>query len=150
MKNGRIDLNARDYKKAHLMYINALLGFILLSAFTYSVTIMPLVKTFIAKLTQNNILLTMSDFISNISAYINKLFSYLGKNSIYILAFHIPSTYYRNAFIIPFLPANIQQMLFQNSPLSIFILTTYGILFSLAFAHILNSIKNLIIKRIHI
>ena len=144
MKNGRIDLNARDYKNAFLMYVNATLGFILLSFFSYVLNILPNIKF----LTLNTITQNILRYASTIFNYINNLFSFLGKNSIHILAFHIPSTYYRNAYIIPFLPQNIQQMLFHNSIISILLLTTYGIAFSIILSIIIKNIYKYIYSHI--
>ena len=164
MKNGRIDLNARDYKNAFLMYINAILGFILLSISTFFVDKLPeisdsLLNIFIGdnvSYIKNNKVLTNNEFTTNlvkivttISLKIKILFCFLGENSIYILAFHIPSTFYRNAFIIPFLPISLQQMLFHNSIPSIILLTSFGIIFSIIMSRIIKRLKFIIIKIIN-
>lgn len=164
MKNGRIDLNARDYKNAFLMYINAILGFILLSISTFIVDKLPeisdsLLNIFIGdnvSYIKNNKVLTNNKFTTNlvkivttISLKIKILFCFLGENSIYILAFHIPSTFYRNAFIIPFLPISLQQMLFHNSIPSIILLTSFGIIFSIIMSRIIKRLKFIIIKIIN-
>ena len=104
MWNGRIDLNARDYKNAFYMYVDAILGFILFAVFSYVVSLIPFIKT---------------------------IFSYLGKNSLYILAYHVPSVFYTGAYLIPFFPAAIRDILSRNSLISIFIMTSLGIAFSL-------------------
>ena len=104
MWNGRIDLNARDYKNAFYMYVDAILGFILFAIFSYVVSLIPFIK---------------------------KLFSYLGKNSLYILAYHVPSVFYTGAYLIPFFPASLRDILSRNSLISIFIMTSLGIAFSL-------------------
>lgn len=164
MKNGRIDLNARDYKNAFLMYINAILGFILLSISTFFVDKLPeisdsLLNIFIGdnvSYIKNNKVLTNNKFTTNlvkivttISLKIKILFCFLGENSIYILAFHIPSTFYRNAFIIPFLPISLQQMLFHNSIPSIILLTSFGIIFSIIMSRIIKRLKFIIITIIN-
>lgn len=164
MKNGRIDLNARDYKNAFLMYINAILGFILLSISTFFIDKLPeisnsLLNIFIGdnvSYIKNNKVLTNNKFTTNlvkivttISLKIKILFCFLGENSIYILAFHIPSTFYRNAFIIPFLPISLQQMLFHNSIPSIILLTSFGIIFSIIMSRIIKRLKFIIITIIN-
>ena len=109
MRNGRIDLNARDYKNALYMYIDAILGFIIFATLSYPISKIPI---------------------------INFIFKLFGENSIYILAYHVPSVFISNAFIIPYLPLPIGIMLLQNSIPSIMILTSFGILFSLIMAFI--------------
>ena len=74
MQNGRIDLNARDYKNAFLMYVNAITGFILLAYFSFVLTYIPIIKD------------ALSTF---------------GENSMYILAYHVPSSFLTHCFIIP-------------------------------------------------
>lgn len=151
MWNGRIDLNARDYKNAFYMYVDAILGFITFSFFTY---IIYIVSTFAKKRLDflNNNLFDDSLFkeIPNIFYTLlglpSKMFSYLGKNSLYILAFHVPSVFYTNAFIIPFLPQTIQELLSHNSIISILILTSLGIGFSLLVHIILQLVLSLFHK----
>ncbi len=140
MWNGRIDLNARDYKNAFYMYVDAIMGFIVFASASY---IVYLIHTFIQKQLNaiddgkknNSIWLYIPQriisFIYILSESFIKLFAYLGKNSLYILAFHVPSVFYTNAFIMPFLPQGIQELLSHNSIISIIILTTLGISFSL-------------------
>ena len=151
MWNGRIDLNARDYKNAFYMYVDAILGFITFSFFTY---IIYIISTFAKKRLDflNNNLFDDSLFkeIPNIFYTLlglpSKMFSYLGKNSLYILAFHVPSVFYTNAFIIPFLPQTIQELLSHNSIISILILTSLGIGFSLLVHIILQLVLSLFHK----
>ena len=114
MKNGRIDLNARDYKNAFYMYVNAILGFFIFASISYFVSLIPFVKS---------------------------LFSYLGKNSLYILAYHVPSVFYTGAYVIPFFPYAIRDILSRNSLISIFIMTFLGIAFSLLFSLLHKAIK---------
>ena len=109
MKNGRIDLNARDYKNATLMYFDAILGFIIFSVFAFIVSKLPLIKN---------------------------LFGVFGENSLYILAYHVPSVFVTNAFLFPHLPAIVIETLSHNSIISISILTLLGISFSLIMAFI--------------
>lgn len=147
MWNGRIDLNARDYKNAFYMYVDAILGFILFATFTY---IMYIVSLFVKekfncilnnKTIDSKFVIVLHRIILFVNFLIDfpiKLFSYLGKNSLYILAFHVPSAFYSNAFIIPHLPLAIRETLNHNSPISILILTTFGIVFSLLCSLILK------------
>lgn len=104
MKNGRIDLNARDYKNAFYMYFDAIIGFIIFAFFSYIISFIPLIKN---------------------------IFSIIGKNSIYVLAYHVPSYIVTANIILPLLPAEINTMLSYNSIFSIICLTSFGILISL-------------------
>lgn len=113
MHNGRIDLNARDYKNAFLMYVDAILGFFIFAILSFPFSKIPL---------------------------INNLFGIFGENSLYILAYHVPSVFVTNAFLIPNLPPIIGATLAHNSIISILILTSLGILFSLILAFIHKSI----------
>ena len=136
MWNGRIDLNARDYKNAFYMYVDAILGFITFSFITY---IIYIISTFAKKQLDNlnnnlfndNLFNGIPCFIYTLLELPTRLFSYLGKNSIYILAYHIPSVYYSNRFIIPYLPISIREILSHNSLISILIMSFFGIAFSL-------------------
>ena len=103
LKNGRIDLNARDYKNALLMYINAILGFIMFAPFPY--------------------------IISKIK-YINTMFSFLGKISLYTLAYHIPSNIVTYGIINPFLPISFNQILTSPNIISLTYFTLTALLFS--------------------
>ena len=147
MWNGRIDLNARDYKNAFYMYVDAILGFIVFAVFAYMISIFPpkkMVKSINSIASgANNTLLCILDFPKN-------LFSYLGKNSLYILAFHVPSVFYTNAFIMPFMPRIIRETLSHNSIISIIILTTLGIVFSLICSIILKKIHSFISHKLTI
>ena len=107
MFNGRIDLNARDYKNPFLMYIDATLGFFIFAIISFVISFLPVFKN---------------------------MFAYLGKNSIYILAYHIPSTFVLHAFILPHLSQNINIYLSCNSIFAIIILSSYSIIFSLIIA----------------
>ncbi len=104
MSNGRIDLNARDYKDALYMYQNAVIGFILFASFSYIISHIPIVRDII---------------------------SCVGENSIYILAYHIPASYITYNLIISRLPLVVRETLSTNSIYSIAFLTTLYILFSL-------------------
>ncbi len=154
MWNGRIDLNARDYKNAFYMYVDAILGFILFAIFSYiiySVSVyvnekgMSLLNV---NNTKNNVL---SQKIFRVLLFLvnapNKLFSYLGKNSLYILAYHVPSVYFSNRFIMPYLPSFIRETLSHNSIISILILTTFGISISL-FLSLINQSIDIIRKNV--
>lgn len=114
MHNGRIDLNARDYKNAFLMYIDAILGFFIFAILSFPFSKIPL---------------------------INNLFGVFGENSLYILAYHVPSVFITNVFLIPYLPPIVGTTLAHNSIISILILTSLGILFSLIMALIHKSIN---------
>lgn len=103
LKNGRIDLNARDYKNAFLMYINAILGFIVFSAFPY--------------------------IISKIK-YINTIFSFLGKISLYTLAYHIPSNIVTYGIINNYIPSVMHKYLLSPSIISLSYFTLTALLFS--------------------
>ena len=107
MNNGRIDLNARDYKNALFMYVDAILGFIIFAYFSYFISLIPL--------------------ISNI-------LSSIGEYSLYILAYHVPSTNFTYPYIISRLPAIVGTTLSHNSIISIILLTSFGIWFSLIMA----------------
>ena len=113
MHNGRIDLNARDYKNALFMYVDAILGFFIFAIISYQISFIPLIKN---------------------------LLGIFGENSLYILAYHVPSVFVTNVFIIPHLPGVVALALTQNSIFSILILTSLGILFSLILAFIHKSI----------
>ena len=103
LKNGRIDLNARDYKNAFLMYINAILGFIIFSPIPY--------------------------IISKIK-YINNIFSFFGKISLYTLAYHIPSNIVTYGIINTFLPIYIHKYLTYPNLISLTYFTHTALLFS--------------------
>lgn len=107
MYNGRIDLNARDYKNALLMYIDAILGFFIFAIASFPISKIPLIKN---------------------------LFGVFGENSLYILAYHVPSVFFTNVFLIPHLPIAVSLTLAHNSIISILMLTSIGILFSLILA----------------
>ena len=113
MYNGRIDLNARDYKNALLMYVDAILGFFIFAIASYPISKIPLIK---------NIL------------------SVFGENSLYILAYHVPSVFFTNVFLIPHLPIVVSLTLAHNSIISVVTLSTLGILFSLILALIHKAI----------
>jgi fucose 4-O-acetylase-like acetyltransferase len=113
MYNGRIDLNARDYKNAFLMYVDAVLGFFIFAILSFPLSKIPL---------------------------ISNLFGIFGENSLYILAYHVPSVFVTNVFIIPYLPPIVGVTLAHNSIISILILTSLGIVFSLILAFIHKSI----------
>ncbi len=119
MYNGRIDLNARDYKNAFLMYIDAILAFFIFSVFSYIISMLPIIKNDLA---------------------------IIGENSIYILAYHVPSVFVLNCFVLPYLPPIIGLTLQKNSIISITILTSFAILFSLILALIHKSISGLLKK----
>ena len=131
MWNGRIDLNARDYKNAFYMYVDAILGFIFFSSISYIIYIISAFAKKQLDNLNNNLFNGISCFIYTLLELPTRLFSYLGKNSIYILAYHIPSVYYSNRFIIPYLPISIREILSHNSLISILIMSFFGIAFSL-------------------
>ena len=114
MSNGRIDLNARDYKNARLMYVDAFLGFIIFSYFSYIISLIP---------------------------FVNKFLASLGENSIYILAYHVPSVFYINVFILPILPQVVGIALSKTSIISIALYASLNILFSLVLAFFQKSVK---------
>lgn len=143
MWNGRIDLNARDYKNAFYMYVDAILGFITFSVFTY---IIYIISTF----TKNQFNFLNNDFICILFELPIKVFSYLGKNSLYILAYHVPSVYYSNRFVIPYLPVSIREILSHNSLISILIMSFFGIAFSLIMALFHKAILRFIHRHYHL
>lgn len=104
MNNGRIDLNARDYKNAFYMYFDAIIGFLIFAFFAYVISYIPIIKN---------------------------IFSCFGENSLYILAYHVPSTIITQNIIIPLLPASFGVTLLCNSLISVASLTLCGILVSL-------------------
>ena len=113
MYNGRIDLNARDYKNALLMYVDAILGFFIFAILSWPFSKIPLIKN---------------------------IFGIFGENSLYILAGHVPSAFVTNVFLIPHLPVIVGTTLAHNSIFSITVLTSLGLLFSLIIALIHKSI----------
>lgn len=113
MYNGRIDLNARDYKNANLMYIDAIFGFLIISFISYIVSVIPIIKSII---------------------------SCIGENSLYILAYHVPTAVFTYKVLIPLVGPALYELLSVNSPISIFILTTLGIVYSLIFGIIHKTI----------
>lgn len=118
LKNGRIDLNARDYKNALYMYINSLLGFIVLSPVPY--------------------------IISKIK-YLNKLFAFFGKISLYTLAYHIPSNIVSFGIINTFLPVTLLNYLFTANLFSISYFTIIALIFS-AFMFFIH--ENIFVKKL--
>ena len=118
------------------MYVDAILGFITFSFITY---IIYIISTFAKKQLDNlnnnlfndNLFNGIPCFIYTLLELPSRLFSYLGKNSLYILAYHVPSVYYSNRFIIPYLPISIREILSHNSLISILIMSFFGIAFSL-------------------
>ena len=150
------DLNARDYKNAFYMYVDAILGFILFAIFSYIIYIVSVyVNEKIMSLLNKNVNSTKNNVLSQKMFRVllflvnapNKLFSYLGKNSLYILAYHVPSVYFSNRFIIPYLPSFIRETLSHNSIISILILTTLGISISL-FLSLINQSIDIIRKNV--
>lgn len=134
MRNGRIDLNARDYKNAFYMYINAILGFILLATFSYCPYLIYSHSKSYLKLINSNNKQFFSKILIMFYSLLNMpilLLSYLGKNSIYILAYHVPSVFYTFAYVMPLLPISLRETLSHNSIKSIIIMTALGIIFSL-------------------
>lgn len=117
--NKRIDLNARNFRQAHLMYINAMLGFYIFSIISFLLDNIPIIKN---------------------------IFRYLGKNSIYILAYHIPSVFYMNILFNEFLPSNLTKNLDTLNMFSFTYKILTAILFSLFMGlihkNIINYIKN--------
>ena len=113
MKNGRIDLNARDYKNAFLMYVDAFLGFYIFACISYIISLIP---------------------------YINNFFACIGENSLYVLAYHIPSNFFITAFLIPIMPQIVGDTLAYNSIVSIILYTSLMLLYSLCLAFIHKSI----------
>lgn len=150
MWNGRIDLNARDYKNAFYMYVDAILGFITFSVFTY---IIYVISTFAKKrldflnnnLFDDSLFKEMPNIFYTLLRLPSKIFSYLGKNSLYILAYHVPSVYYSNRFVMPYLPASLRETLSHNSLISILIMSFFGIAFSL----IMSLIHKIVLRFIH-
>ena len=113
MKNGRIDLNARDYKNAFLMYVDAFLGFYIFAFFSFIVSLIP---------------------------YVNKFFACIGENSLYVLAYHIPSIFYINTFLLPIFPQIVSETLSYNSIISILLYTSFILLYSLCLTLIHKSV----------
>ena len=149
MWNGRIDLNARDYKNAFYMYVDAILGFILFTFFSY---IVYTFYTFAEKrinyqntfLFENNLFEGISNILYILIKLPTMIFSYLGKNSLYILAYHVPSVYYSNRFIIPYLPISIKETLSHNSLISILIMSSLGITFSIIMSFIHKAVNKIL------
>ena len=115
MYNGRIDLNARDYKNAFIMYVDAILGFYIFAVISYIISKIPV---------------------------INNVLSFIGKNSLYILAYHIPAAFFANVYLYPRLPGIIIYLLTHNSVPSIMALSFIGISFSLIIGCIHNCINS--------
>ena len=104
MKNGRIDINGINYKNPFLMHVNAINGFIILSYISYLISKIPHLSNFI---------------------------SIIGQNSMYILAYHVPSAYVIYQHILPRLPIIIATTLSHNSIYSVMLFTTLAITLSL-------------------
>ena len=119
MKNGRIDLNARDYKNFRLLYVNAILGCYLFSHITFIIYKLP---------------------------YINHILSFLGKYSLYILAYHIPANVPINFIIRPMLPLEFNEYLNHASIISIIFLSGLILIISLIFTYIHITIKKSLTK----
>lgn len=118
--NKRIDLNARNFRRAHLLYINAILGFYIFSIISMILNKIPI---------------------------INSVFRYLGKNSLYILAYHIPSIFYMNILFNEFLPNNLVSNLDSLNAFSFTYKIIVAILFSLFMALIHKGVKQYINKQ---
>ena len=118
--NKRIDLNARNFRHSHLTYINAVLGFYIFAIIS---------------------------FILNKIGIIKNILSYIGKNSIYILAYHIPSVFYMNVLFNDFLPTTMLPYLNTLNVFSVVYKLTTAILFSLFMALIHNGVKQYINKQ---
>lgn len=118
--NKRIDLNARNFRHSHILYINAILGFYIFSIIS---------------------------FILNKIYIIKNILSYIGKNSIYILAYHIPSVFYMNILFNDFLPTNLLPYLNSLNIFSFIYKLTTAILFSLFMALIHKGVKQYINKQ---
>ena len=151
MWNGRIDLNARDYKNAFYMYVDAILGFTIFAVFSYIIFIVSIFAEKRLDILNNDVFddSLLKGIPSLFYILLNlptRVFSYLGENSLYILAFHVPSVFYTNAFVTPFLPMSIREILSHNSMISIFILTALGISFSLMCSLILKTFLKKLFK----
>lgn len=121
LKNGRIDLNARDYKNAMLMYINAFLGFIMFSLPVY---------------------------IASKIKYLNTLLSFLGRISLYILAYHIPAKSFTYLYVNIFMPSFILLKLNEKNLFSISYFVFMSILFSIGMYFLHKFIRFLIKSKI--
>ena len=102
--NKRIDLNARNFRHINLMYINAILGFFIFSVFVF--------------------------FLNKIK-YIKQMLRIIGQNSIYILAYHIPSVFYMNILFNDFMPKFVIDSLNTANFISILYKVCISIIFSL-------------------
>ena len=149
MPNGRIDLNARDYKNAFYMCIDAILGFLLFASFSYVVFFISsfaMKKLSALKASNKNSLNALTKYFYQLLDLPSKLFSYLGKNSLYILAYHVPSVFYTWAYIIPLFPHTLREKLAHNSIISIIIMTFLGIAFSLIMSVFHKAVRLIISK----
>lgn len=115
MRNGRIDLNARDYKDAFFMYVDAFLGFFIFAYFSYIISLIP---------------------------FINKILACIGENSMYVFAYNVPANFYINTFILPLLPQIVSITLAHNSIMSVALYTSLILLYSLCLALIHKSIRH--------
>ena len=118
--NGHIDLVYRVFGKNLIMlYINAIFGYGSLYGF--------------------------SIFISKIK-YINSLFEFVGKNSMDIMAYHIPAT-----IVIPIInfifPAFLVSKIYQNQYFYNIFIVSFMVVFSFFMKTIVDSIKFIMLKK---
>lgn len=114
MYNGRIDINAKDYKNKFIFYISAIFGSIII----YYISII-LSKIYIIK----------------------DILSYIGKNSIYVLGYHIISFSIINMLVTIFFP-NMLPYLNNFNIISTIFYVILEISIALIFGYIHKSIKN--------
>lgn len=116
IKNGRIDINAKCYNNKFIFYITALLGATLISIISYLLYKIPLIQN---------------------------LFSYLGRNSIYILGYHVLTVGFIRSTIIPCFSIKAQNYLSSFNIYSLIFYVSIEIIFSL----LIGFIHKNIIKR---
>ena len=115
MKNLRLDLHARNIRNLHLTYINGILGTILLFYATYIISFIPMINRFLA---------------------------FLGRISLYILAFHVPGNLITFFVLYDYLPYYITSRLYSFNIISVIVMTSVEILFSIFMYIICKSILN--------
>ena len=115
--NTRVDINAKKLNNIFLLYLNAILGYILLSVFCFIVYKIP---------------------------FINKFVAFFGKNSLYILAYHVPAVMFINLLIKPSLSANVLNLLNNANVFSVLFFVVLELLFSIFMAAIHYGIRQYI------
>lgn len=118
--NGRVDMNAGRYGNCILFFVTAVCGFCLIWQ--------------------------ISNFISKIPVF-KTIFSVLGKNSLYILAYHIPATYIVYNAILPYMPSFIKNNAWKPNVIGILYICIGDILISLLMKLVHTSSQNVYVNK---